>query len=158
LLCIVKKNESTSLADNRDRALEILEAVNNWAKSQEDIRGVALVGSHARNAAGPNSDIDLVLLAENPNGFRDAAWLATIEWSRVGVRPTKWSDEEYGVLWCRRIWFEPQGEIEFAFAPLSWAALSPVDKGTRRVVADGCRILYDPDGLLKRMTLAVACL
>lgn len=147
---------SRLVADNRNRALGILETVTHWAMAVAEIRGLALVGSHARNTAGPDSDIDLVLLAENPNGFRDAAWLTAIEWSRADVRAMKWSDEEYGVVWCRRIWFEPQGEVEFAFAPLSWANPSPVDKGTRRVVSDGLRALYDPDGLLKRLALAVA--
>ena len=142
------------MTDNRDRTFGLLETVTDWAKAKHDIRGLALVGSHARNAAGPHSDIDLVLLADNPNSFRDGAWLKTIQWSG-GVRPTKWSDEEYGVVWCRRIWFEPEGEVEFAFAPLSWADLSPIDEGTRRVVSDGCRVLYDPDGLLKGLTLAV---
>lgn len=125
-------------------------------KAKQEIRGLALVGSHARNAARPNSDIDLVFLADDPNSFRDAAWLNAIQWARAGRHPTKWSDEEYGVVWCRRVWFEPQGEVEFAFAPLSWADVSPVDKGTRRVMSDGCRILYDPDKLWKRLTLAVA--
>jgi uncharacterized protein len=135
---------------------ELLETVTDWVEAKEEIRGLALVGSYARDAVRPDSDIDLLLLTENPQDFRDAAWLATIDWSRVGIRPTKWADEEYGVVWSRRIWFQPKEEIEFAFAPLSWADPSPVDKGTRRVVSDGFRVLYDPDGLLWRLTLAVA--
>ena len=146
------------MTDTRDQASGILGIVTDWAKAQDDIRGLALVGSHARSAARPDSDVDLVLLAENPNSFRDAGRLASVEWSRAGVQPTRLADEEYGVVWCRRIWLEPACELEIAFAPLSWAEVSPVDRGTRRVVSDGCRILYDPDGLLKRLTMAVACL
>lgn len=67
------------------------------------------------------------------------------------------ADEEYGAVWCRRAWFKPQYEVEFAFASLSWADVSPVDQGTERVVSDGCRILYDPDELLKRLAVAVPC-
>ena len=37
----------------------------------------------------------------------------------------------------------------------SWASTDPVDEGTRRVVEDGMRIVYDPDRLLVR--LADAC-
>ena len=59
-------------------------------------------------------------------------------------------------MWCRRIWLEPSFELEVAFAPLSWAEVWPIDKGTERVVSDGCRVLYDPDGLFKRLMLAVA--
>jgi uncharacterized protein len=145
------------VVESGTQASAILRIITEWARAQENVYGLALVGSHARNAARPDSDIDLIVLAQNPSGFRDAAWLTTIEWSRAGVRPIKWSDEEYGVVWSRRMWFKPEGEVEFGFAPLSWADVSPVDKGTQRVVSDGCRILYDPDGLLKRLTTAVAC-
>jgi len=146
------------LADNRDRVLEILETVTDWARLQEDIRGIALVGSHARGAARPDSDIDLVLLSKDPNRFRDAAWLRNVGPSRPDIHLRKWTDEEYGAVWSRRAWFKPDCEVEFAFAPLSWADVSPVDHGTARVVSDGCRILYDPDGLLKRLTLALGSL
>jgi uncharacterized protein len=110
------------------------------------------------NAARPDSDIDLVVLAQNPRSFRDVSWLTTIEWLPAGVHPVKWSHEEYGVVWSLRVWFEPECEVEFGFAPLSWADVSPVDKGTQRVIAGGCRVLYDPDGLLMRPIMAVACL
>jgi predicted nucleotidyltransferase len=144
--------------ESRNQASAILRIITEWAKAQENLHGLALVGSHARNAVRPKSDIDLVLLAQNPGNFRDAAWLTTIEWSRAGVHSMKWSDEEYGVVWSRRVWFEPVCEVEFGFAPLSWADVSPVDKGTQRVISEGCRVLYDPDGLLNRLIMAVACL
>ena len=129
--------------------------ITDWVKTQEDIRGVALVGSHARDTARPDSDIDLVLLSKNPNRFRDAAWLTNLAPSRTTMHLTKWADEEYGAVWSRRAWFEPECEVEFSFAPLSWAEASPVDPGTARVVSDGCRILYDPDGLLQRLISAI---
>jgi uncharacterized protein len=143
------------LPDNRQQAAGILEIVTDWATSRQDIRGVALVGSHARDAARPDSDVDLVFLSTHPNSFRDTAWLTSVDWSQAGVHLTKWRDEEYGAVWSRRAWFKPECEVEFAFAPLSWAEVSPVNPGTKRVVTDGCGILYDPDGLLDRLTLAV---
>jgi uncharacterized protein len=152
----LQKNGGTILADNRSLAPPILEIVNDWAKSQESIHGLALVGSHARNATRPDSDIDFVFLSKNPNDFRSAAWLTGLEWSRAGAHLAKWADEEYGVVWSRRIWLKPDFELDVVFAPLSWAGVSPVDKGTERVVSDGCRVLYDPAGLFDRLKLAVA--
>jgi uncharacterized protein len=35
-----------------------------------------------------------------------------------------------------------------------WAATDPVDRGTRRVVTDGMRILRDPDGRLAALAAA----
>jgi uncharacterized protein len=136
-----------------DQAAAIVTAVTEWAKTQREIRGQALVGSYARDAARLDSDIDLIVLAEDPQSFRDPAWLAAIDWSTANVRPAKWADEEYGAVWSRRVWFIPEGEVEISFAPLSWADTSPVDPGTARVIDDGCRILFDPDGLLERLVL-----
>lgn len=144
------------MIDDRDPASGILRTFVEWAKAREQIRGVALVGSYARNQARAGSDIDLVLLTEHPNDFRNAALLTTIDWPGAGVHPTKWADEEYGVVWYRRIWLTREFELEVAFAPLSWAEVSPIDKGTERVISDGCRVLYDPDGLLNRLTFGVA--
>jgi predicted nucleotidyltransferase len=143
------------LTENPVRVSAILNTVVDWAKSEMGIRGVALVGSHARGANRPDSDIDLVLLVDNPDRFRDRARVAEIDWSRAGVHVQKLSDEEYGAVWSRRLWLEPACELELSFAPFSWADVSPVDDGTRLVVSGSCRILYDPDGLLARLISAV---
>jgi predicted nucleotidyltransferase len=141
--------------DHRVRALEIVTAVARWAKSQQDIRGVALVGSHARNAAHPDSDIDLVFLCNDPHGFRNTSWLLTIPWSGIGLEPIKWSDEEYGALWARRTWFRPEYEVEFGFTSTSWADVAPVDLGTCEVVSAGLEIWYDPDGVFEKLMTAM---
>jgi len=65
----------------------ILEVIIGWAKVHEDIRGVALVGSHARGTARLDSDIDLVVLADNPEAFRtDGSWIEAIDWRPLGRR------------------------------------------------------------------------
>jgi uncharacterized protein len=136
----------------------IIEIILEWARAQPTFEAVAVVGSHARGTARADSDIDLVLLTTDPEVFRrDATWLDAIDWSAVGARPSRWQDEDYGLLWSRRVWLEQnQSEIEFGFAPPSWANVDPIDLGTRRVVSDGCRVLHDPKGLLIRLCAAVA--
>jgi len=136
----------------------IIQAVVDWAETRPDIRAVALVGSHARGTARADSDIDLVLIATDPDGFRaDAAWLDAIAWGAIGARPLRWDDEDYGALWSRRLWLERgEGEVEFGFASLSWAGVNPVDPGTRRVIADGCRILSDPEKILSRLCSTIS--
>jgi uncharacterized protein len=146
-----EKGRSITLADMRARVAGILKILTEWARLRRDIRAAALVGSHARDEARLDSDVDLVFLSRKPDTFRDAAWLMSIDWSQAGVHLNKWADEEYGIVWSRRAWFNPECELELAFAPLSWADASPVDEGTARVVSNGCLILYDPDGLLKRL-------
>jgi uncharacterized protein len=135
----------------------IVQMILAWARTETKVRAIALAGSLARGTARADSDIDLVVLTDAPEFFRaDANWLDAINWSDVAARPLKWRDEEYGVLWSRRLWVE-QGrvEVEIGFARPAWANVNPLDPGTQRVVADGCRILYDPDGLLARLCAAV---
>ena len=137
---------------DRLRIEHIIRTVLAWATAQPKIRAVALVGSHSRGAARPDSDIDLVLLVTDPQGFRaDPAWIKQIDWQALDSHPQKWQDEDYGIAWSRRIWLAADSlQVELTFAPLSWANVDPPDAGTRRVISGGCRILHDPDGLLVR--------
>jgi hypothetical protein len=130
--------------------------VVEWAKTRADIRGVALVGSRATGKARPDSDIDLILLAANPDKFRaDPSWIGAIDWADAAVGDPTWSDEDYGVMWSRRISLGSSVEVEMSFAYPSWASIAPLDPGTRQVITDGCQILYDPDGWLQRAQSAV---
>jgi ribosomal protein S18 acetylase RimI-like enzyme len=151
-----------TLAGNRsvielaEHPARIVEAIIVWAKVHEDIRGVALVGSHARGTARLGSDIDLVVLAVSPETFRaDGSWIAAIDWPAAGVKVANWADEDYGAVWSRRVWLSSGTEIEISFAPVAWASIAPLDAGTRRVISDGCRILHDPAGSLGRLYEAV---
>src|ERR1700716_58173 len=45
---------------------QILDSITAWAASRPDILGLALIGSRARGAATPSSDIDLIILATEP--------------------------------------------------------------------------------------------
>jgi hypothetical protein len=79
-------------------AERIMQTIVEWARAQPIIQAVAVVGSHARGAARADSDIDLVLLATDPQAFRaDTAWLHAIDWNIVGARPIRWQD---GIMDC----------------------------------------------------------
>ena len=132
-----------------ERTEGIVKAVVAWAAAHNAIRAIALVGSRARGAATPNSDIDLVLLVIDTEPFRAVlSWLDAIDWKPVGVRPSTWRDAQYGDLWSRHVRLDDGLEVEFGFAPLSWTNCAPLNSGTKHVVSDGCRVLYDPDGRL----------
>jgi hypothetical protein len=135
----------------------ILQVVLAWATAEPKIRAVALVGSRAHGSARPDSDIDLMLLANDPDTFRaDTMWLVDIDWHAIGIRPRKWQDEEYGAAWSRRVWLTNRSvQVELTFASLTWANTDPLDEGTRRVISGGCRILHDPDALLARLYKAI---
>lgn len=130
---------------------DFLEAVSKWADGRDDVVGVALVGSHARNAARPDSDVDLAVLCADPRVLTaDHGWLANFgEIRKAGT-------ERYGPVTSLRVFYNGGFEVEFGIVEPSWVGI-PLDSGTRRVILDGMRIVYDPDGLFAAASDAAAC-
>ena len=127
----------------------ILAKITHWAARCHDIMAVALVGSYARGTARADSDIDLMFLTYKPSCFRqNTSWMEEIN---LGAKIDKWKDANYGEVWSRHVYLEDETEIEFSFGLPLWASVNPVDSGTFNVVNDGCRILYDSKGLLKKL-------
>lgn len=130
----------------------LLELVTTWAASRSNIVGVALVGSWARDTANLDSDIDLILLTPNPDAFRtSSAWLTEIDWPKLSLSVRSYYDAKYGVVWSRHVELSDGVLVEFSFGFPSWAATCPCDAGTQSVVSRGCRILFDPAGLLQNV-------
>src|SRR5262245_4869441 len=104
-----------------------LDCVTDWAAHQPTIAAVALVGSHARGEARPDSDIDLVLLCEEPHAFlADTSWI-----HRFGEVRTCYT-EDWGMVTSLCVHYRQSFEVEFALTTLAWAGL-PVDPGTQDV-------------------------
>jgi uncharacterized protein len=126
---------------------QLIAAVVAWSESRADIVGVALVGSHARNAARPDSDIDLMLLTDAAFIYRESTnWLTEL---RIPI--AKWRDAGYGAVWSRHITTESGNKLELSFGNVSWGNTSPIDSGTLQVVSNGVKILRDQGGVLKQL-------
>jgi predicted nucleotidyltransferase len=121
-----------------------------WVGKQQDIEGLALAGSHARNAATEQSDVDLIILtSERDAYFRNVDWL-----SQFG-EVESFKKETWGVVETIRATYTTGLEVEYNFADPTWADV-PVDPGTRRVVKEGFRILFDPQRKLQDLTKEVS--
>ena len=129
---------------------EVAERVTRWAARRSDVVGVLLVGSCARGAAGPDSDVDLVLLTTDPSRYTDGAWVPEPALGEV-LRVRAW-----GPLTEWRHVTASGLEVELGISSADWARTDPVDEGTRRVVTDGARVLYDPAGTLAALIRACA--
>jgi predicted nucleotidyltransferase len=128
---------------------EVITRVVGWAEALPDVRAVALVGSYARGAAQTDSDIDLVVLTTNPARYTtEDDWVMDFGLGNL-VQTTDW-----GAITERRLRLPDGLEIEVAIGHPDWASVDPLEPGTRRVVTDGMRRLYDPDGLLRRLQSA----
>jgi predicted nucleotidyltransferase len=115
-----------------------------WADSQPDIKAVALVGSHARNAATETSDVDLVLITNRPQRY-----LLDRDWTRRFGQIHRQQVEHYGKVTSVRVWYTDGREVEYGITDESWAAV-PLDEGTQRVIENGMRILFEREPLLSR--------
>lgn len=123
---------------------EFLQSVTNWAQQCEAVVGLALVGSHARGEACPDSDIDLfVLCADARELIGNSGWTG-----EFGVVEEVVS-ESYGPTTSIRVFYNGGTEVEFGIADPAWANV-PLDAGTQRVISDGIRILHDPIGLYEK--------
>jgi predicted nucleotidyltransferase len=135
----------------------IITAVRSWAIKRDDIRAMALVGSWARGDQGQVSDIDLLLLSDRVDEYRHSQkWVTEIDLRGSGYRLISSESAIYGAVWSRHVRLLPAAEIELAFAECSWAQTEPVDDGTRGVVKDAFRIIFDKDRMLSKLVAAVA--
>ena len=124
-----------------------LDQFTRWASSRSDISAAAVVGSFARGTATPSSDIDLVILCDSADAMLGGDWPQAF--GEIESR----SIEDYGALRSLRIQYRDGVEVEYGIAGRSWARL-PLDPGTKRVLADGVRILHDPQQILHAATRA----
>ena len=101
---------------------QIVQQVTEWARSHQHILAVALVGSQARGTAHAESDIDLMLLSEQPLLFKASTdWLSEIDWGTLRIR--KWEDITYGAVWSRHGYLHVDAarcvEVELSFVQQS---------------------------------------
>ena len=127
-----------------DDAGPLIAAAIRWAGSRADIVALGLVGSYARAKAGPDSDVDLIVVADDPDVLgSDATWLR-----RFGA-PLSVVREDYGLVQSLRCLYQHGPEIEFGLTDRRWCT-PPIDQGTAGVIRDGLCILHDPTGVLRR--------
>jgi len=128
------------------RVETFLSEFRDWASRRPDIQAVALVGSCAPGTATAASDVDLVLIADEPGVYiQNAAWASlfgTIVRQQV---------EAYGRLVALRVEYDDHLEVEYGLTDPTWVSI-PLDEGTRTVIAGGMRVLFERGPLLSTLT------
>lgn len=121
---------------------KFLASVAHWAESQPDIVVVALVGSYARDAGTPTSDIDVMILTSEPERYwQDTRWI-----ERFG-KVQRQAIENWGDVTSLRVWYEAGQEVEFGLTTPAWAT-PPINAGAWRVISEGMKVLFDRENLL----------
>ncbi|MBO8190122.1 nucleotidyltransferase domain-containing protein [Streptomyces oryzae] len=141
--------EPTGVSPEREAEVEgLLEHIAGWASDHPDVIGLLLVGSWARRAPRPESDVDLVIVTTDPGRYSDSSWIDEVELGEP-VRRRAW-----GAVSEWRFRTGSGLDVEINIGAPAWASTQPVDPGTRRVVRDGARPLHDPTGILASLIRA----
>ena len=127
-----------------DEVRTLLATLREWAQGRPDVVAVGLAGSWAHGDAKMDSDVDLMLVTEDPRPYlEEDEWVRELGGARlVGTR-------RWGQMTERRF-VTPSGlEVEAGVGLPSW--LDPADEGVRRTVEDGVSVVYDPEGILAEL-------
>ena len=129
-----------------DHIRAFLDTFITWASDQPDVQGIALVGSYARGEARIDSDVDLVLLTDQPSKYLD-----DIQWIERFGTAEKHQTEDYGKLTSLRVWYQDgaPAEVEYGITTPDWAAI-PLNPGTQEVMRGGIIVLFERGMLLSR--------
>lgn len=74
--------------ERADEILNVIRRVTRWASGRDDVVGLLLVGSCARGAVRPDSDIDLVLLTRDTTRYAGTDWAGELGFGEpIGTRP-----------------------------------------------------------------------
>jgi hypothetical protein len=131
----------------RKEVRAVVQQVDRWAATHDDVRGVVLVGSWARGTARADSDVDIVVLTDTTAHAEAELWSQLLNGRLIRQR---W----WGPLREVRLQRSSGFEVEMGIVPLSWADIDPVDAGTFRVINDGHQVIYDPDKILAALSAA----
>lgn len=124
------------------RVEQFLHEFSHWATDQGNIEAVALVGSYARGTATETSDVDLVVLANQPD-----LYLQERTWTQTFGKIVNQRVEDYGKLISLRVRYTDGLEVEFGLTDASWASV-PLDEGTREVISGGMKVLFERGSIL----------
>lgn len=123
----------------------LLTNIMHWAKSQEDIKAIAITGSPSQIIPAPESPIKLIILAKSHKQFfENTIWLNQFGDLELFQR------QKNGKLTSIQAKYAHGFEVIFSFTNSKWALIPP-DKGVRKIVETGIKILYDPGYLLTKL-------
>lgn len=130
---------------------KIIEETISWARREENIRALSIIGSRARNCypADDWSDLDLIIIARDPKVYiEDTRWVKVIAESKITFLEGTAVGNEIEV----RVLFDGGLDVDFAVIPeMILRENATIFAG---IVVRGIKVLLDKDGILSRIDLS----
>jgi len=149
---IVETDEKL-LANVNTRSDLLAVRIADWARERTDVHAAVVVGSQARaeTAADRWSDLDVILVVEEPDSYLDdLSWVAAFGAPLLTfVEPTAVGNERE-----LRVLFETGEDLDLPLIPMSRLDLLTEDKAIAEVLGRGYRVLVDDIGLEERLRAA----
>jgi aminoglycoside 6-adenylyltransferase len=127
--------------------------IADWARERTDVRAAVVVGSQARaeTAADRWSDLDVILVVEEPNAYLDdLSWVMAFGAPLLTfIEPTAVGNERE-----LRVLFETGEDLDLPLIPMSRLDLLTEDEEIAEVLGRGYRVLVDDIGLEERLRAA----
>ena len=124
-----------------------LKDIKKWAKKEELIESIIVVGSYARGTYKVTSDIDLIIITSDKEKM-----LKNQTFVDLFGEIKKSQIEYYGACTSIRVWYKDGKEVEFGIVSTSWIE-KPLDKGTIKVLSDGFKVVIDKKGYFKNIII-----
>jgi predicted nucleotidyltransferase len=117
--------------------------IKQWGNENDDIKSIILVGSYARGEEREDSDVDLVVIASNPDVYINNNFIDNFG------KVEEYKKEDWGRVTSIRVWYSNSGlEVEFGITTPIWVE-KPLDNGTFRVLSDGYKVILDKEDYFK---------
>lgn len=141
------------LANVNTRSDLLAVRIADWARERTDVHAAVVVGSQARaeTAADRWSDLDVILVLEEPNAYLDdLSWVMSFGAPLLTfVEPTAVGNERE-----LRVLFETGEDLDLPLIPMSRLDLLTEDEAIAEVLGRGYRVLVDDIGLEERLRAA----
>jgi aminoglycoside 6-adenylyltransferase len=149
---IVETDEKL-LANINTRSDLLTVRIAGWARERTDVHAAVVVGSQARaeTVADRWSDLDVILVVEEPNAYLDdLSWVTAFGAPLLTfVEPTAVGNERE-----LRVLFETSEDLDLPLIPMSRLDLLTEDEAIAEVLGRGYRVLVDDIGLEERLRAA----
>lgn len=124
-----------------------LKDIKKWAKKEELIESIIVVGSYARGTYKVTSDIDLIIITSDKEKM-----LKNQTFVDLFGEIKKSQIEYYGACTSIRVWYKDGKEVEFGIVNPTWIE-KPLDNGTNKVLSDGFKVIIDKKDYFKDLSI-----